>query len=180
MMQVLRKKRWSPYAVGAGIGVLSWITFGVMNEALGTSTTFVRVVGIVESWIAPGHVESNPYLAKYIVENPPVEWQMLLVIGLFIGAFVSAKLSGDYRVEHVPEVWAARFGSGRWTRYLGAFAGGILILFGARMAGGCTSGHGISGGLQLSVSSWLFFASFFASGIGTAFALFGKEGRTHV
>jgi len=165
---------------GAGIGVLSWITFGVMNEALGVSTTFVRLVGIVESWISPGHVESNPYLAKYIVENPPVDWQMLLVIGLFIGALVSAKLSGDCRVERVPEVWAARFGAGRWTRYLGAFIGGILILFGARMAGGCTSGHGISGGLQLSVSSWLFFFSFFSAGIVTAFILFGKEGRNYV
>jgi uncharacterized membrane protein YedE/YeeE len=180
MLAVFRKKRWSPYVAGAGIGVLSWVTFGLMNEALGTSTTFVRVVGIIESWIAPGHVASNPYLAKYIVENPPVEWQMLLVIGLFIGAFVSAKLSGDSRVEHVPEVWASRFGRGRWTRYTGAFLGGVLVLFGARMAGGCTSGHGISGGLQLSVSSWLFFGSFFVAGIGTAFVLFGKEGRNHV
>lgn len=180
MVAVFRKKRWSPYAAGAGIGVLSWITFGLMNEALGVSTTFVRVVGIVESWVAPGHVESNPYLAKYIVQNPPVGWQMLLVIGLFIGALVSAKLSGDSRPERVPEVWAARFGARPWARYLGAFLGGIFILFGARMAGGCTSGHAISGGLQLSVSSWLFFASFFAAGIGTAFVLFGKEGRDHV
>ena len=54
------------------------------------------------------------------------------------------------------------------------------MLFGARMAGGCTSGHGISGGLQLAVSSWAFFIAMFASGLVTAFVLFGKEGRNHV
>ncbi|HAI10768.1 MAG TPA: hypothetical protein DCM28_03630, partial [Phycisphaerales bacterium] len=49
-----------------------------------------------------------------------------------------------------------------------------------RMAGGCTSGHGISGGLQLAVSSWAFFFAMFGSGVVTAFALFGLKGRSHV
>jgi len=179
-MEVLRTERWSPYAAGAGIGILSWMAFGLMNEALGVSTTFVRVVGIVEAWIVPGHVDSNPYLAKYVVDSPPVNWQMLLVIGIFFGALISSKLAGSNRGEHVPELWASRFGGERWKRYLGAFVGGFLLLFGARMAGGCTSGHGISGGLQLAVSGWLLFASFFVAGIVAAFALFGKGGRDHV
>lgn len=65
-------------------------------------------------------------------------------------------------------------------RYAAAFFGGVILIYGARMAGGCTSGHGISGGLQLAVSSWIFFIAMFASGVVTAFALFGKEGRKHV
>jgi uncharacterized membrane protein YedE/YeeE len=48
-------------------------------------------------------------------------------------------------------------------------------MFGARLAGGCTSGHGISGSLQLALSGWVFFASVFVSGILTALLLFGKE-----
>jgi hypothetical protein len=48
-------------------------------------------------------------------------------------------------------------------------------MFGARLAGGCTSGHGISGSLQLALSGWVFFASVFVSGILTALMLFGKE-----
>ncbi len=67
------RERWSPYVAGAGIGVLSWITFGLMNQALGVSTTFVRVIGLLESTIVPDHVEGNDYLANYIVENPAIE-----------------------------------------------------------------------------------------------------------
>jgi uncharacterized membrane protein YedE/YeeE len=52
-----------------------------------------------------------------------------------------------------------------------SFLGGVLLLYGARMAGGCTSGHGISGGLQLAVSSYLFMAAMFAAGIATAIPL---------
>ncbi len=104
----------------------------------------------------------------------------MLVLGLLIGAWISAWLAGSYRVEHVPELWQSRFGSSKTLRYAGAFVGGVLVLFGARLAGGCTSGHGLSGGMQLAVSSWLFFAAFFASGIATAFTLFGTEGRDNV
>lgn len=48
------------------------------------------------------------------------------------------------------------------------------------MAQGCTSGHGISGALQLALSSWIFAALIFAGGAATAFLLYGKEGRSHV
>ena len=179
-MNVLTMKRWSPYVVGAGIGILSWITFGLMGKALGTSTTLVRWAGLLEAVFAKEHVTSNAYYAKYLVDKPAVDWQMMLVIGLAVGAAVSALLSRSYQPEHVPALWKWRFGESRTVRYLGAFFGGFLVLFGARLAGGCTSGHGISGGLQLSVGSWIFFASFFAAGLVTAFVLFGKEGRRHV
>ena len=179
-MNVFRKARWSPYVVGAGIGVLSWVTFAWMGKALGTSTTMVRLVGLAESVFVPDHVAKNPYFAKYIVDKPAIDWQMMLVLGLLFGAFLSAFLGKSWKVEKVPELWQWRFGSNRAIRYGAAFVGGFLALFGARMAGGCTSGHGISGGLQLSVGSWLFFAAFFVTGIVTALVLFGKEGRNHV
>jgi uncharacterized membrane protein YedE/YeeE len=115
-----------------------------------------------------------------VVAAPAIDWQMMLVIGLFLGALVSNLLSKSKHVERVPELWAWRFGPVASFRYLGAFVGGVLVLFGARLAGGCTSGHGISGGLQFAISSWIFFASFFLAGIATAFALFGTEGRRHV
>jgi uncharacterized membrane protein YedE/YeeE len=58
-----------------------------------------------------------------------------------------------------------------------AFIGGVVIIFGARLADGCTSGHGISGVLQLAVSSWTFFIVMFASGIVTAFILFRRNSK---
>ena len=77
----------------------------------------------------------------------------------------------------MPEVWRERFGGSVAGRMAVAFVGGAVAMYGARMAGGCTSGHGISGGLQLAVSSWTFVAVMFATGIATAAVLFrGSRG----
>jgi hypothetical protein len=180
MMKVLRMPRWSPYLVGAAIGVLSWITFAVMGKALGASTTMVRAVGVVEGVISESHVRENPYLAKYLVGKSAFEWQAALVIMLAVGAFLAAKLAGEKRRAAVPALWAERFGSSRAKRYLGAFLGGALLLFGARLAGGCTSGHAISGGLQLALSSWTFLIFMFGAGIVAASAIYGKGKQSHV
>lgn len=184
MKSLLEQPRWSPYVVGAGIGILSWITFALMGKALGTSTTMVHVAGSLERTIAPEHVDKTDYFVKYIgtttAPKPVVEWQFALVVMLFVGAFLAARLSNSRFKEIVPPLWAWRFGGSAGLRYLAAFLGGAILLFGARMAGGCTSGHGISGGLQLAISSWVFIAAMFVAGIATAFLLYGREGRNHV
>jgi uncharacterized membrane protein YedE/YeeE len=96
----------------------------------------------------------------------------MLVLGVFIGAFLSAKLSGQFQGDWVPTKWAATFGNTPLTRWIVALIGGIVMGIGARWAGGCTSGHGISGTLQLAVSSWLAVICFFISGIATAMLIF--------
>jgi uncharacterized membrane protein YedE/YeeE len=177
---IFKSDSWSPYAVGVGIGLLSIATFLFMDKALGVSTTSVRAAGLIESAVAPEHVAGNEYYTKYFAKASPIEWQFALVAMLPIGAFLAARLSRSRRVEHIPAVWRARFGDSRALRYAGAFVGGAILVFGARLAGGCTSGHGISGGLQLAVSGWTFFAATFAAGIAAAFALYGQKGRSHV
>lgn len=179
MIDLLRRPRWSPYAVGAGIGVLSWITFLLMDKALGVSTTMVRWSGMLTGAVSESAVRENAYFAKYLVGKPAVEWQMALVVALFVGAMLAARLGGVRRAENVPRLWAERFGPSTAKRWAVAFVGGFVLLFGARLAGGCTSGHGISGGLQLALSSWTFFLTMFGAGIATAMALF-RGGRTHV
>ncbi|MCK4872136.1 MAG: YeeE/YedE family protein [Phycisphaerales bacterium] len=184
MKNPLMLTTWSPYVVGAGIGILSWVTFAWMGKALGTSTTMARTAGVLTGLVAPDHVYGNAYYQKYLgtAAEPKAwfEWQFALVIMMIIGALVAAKLARSTFVEHVPELWTWRFGPSKWKRYLVAFVGGIVLLFGARLAGGCTSGHGISGGMQLAVSSWVFFLAMFASGVVTAFLMFGAKGRSHV
>ena len=182
-MNLLRWARWNPYLVGIGIGVLSWIAFAGMHKALGVSTTPAKFAGMATGVAAPQHVEANSYYGKYFDSDAGkvmFDWQFFLVLSLPIGALVAAKLSREKFPETVPALWASRFGGSKAKRYAAAFVGGAVMLFGARMAGGCTSGHGISGGLQLAVSSWVFFIAMFASGLVTAFALFGKDGRQHV
>jgi hypothetical protein len=158
------------------LGILSWITFATMNSALGTSTTMVRAAGGAERLIAPEHVQSEPYFVKYLgtadEPKPVFEWQFALVIFLAVGAFIAARLSGRVNAEHVPDLWQQRFGPSRGLRYSAAVLGGMILIIGARMAGGCTSGHGLSGGMQLSTSGWLFLAAMFAGGAPTAALLY--------
>jgi uncharacterized membrane protein YedE/YeeE len=112
--------------------------------------------------------------------EPKVGWYLMLLLGVFLGAMLSSWLSDDRSNIAVPPLWRWRFGESRSKRFAAAFIGGAVMVLGARIAGGCTSGHGISGTLQLAVQSWLFIALAFAVAVGTAFLLFGKEGRNHV
>jgi uncharacterized membrane protein YedE/YeeE len=171
-MRYLRMKRWPPYAVGALIGILCWFAFLSVDRPIGVSTAIAKTSGMVASQFTPDHVARNAYFKKF---RPVVDWEWTLVVGLALGAFISSRLSGDKPVGPVDGLWVARFGNSRWKRYVAAFAGGAILMFGARLAGGCTSGHGISGSLQLALTGWVFFASVFASGIATAFLVFGKE-----
>jgi uncharacterized protein len=96
----------------------------------------------------------------------------MLVAGVVAGAFLAAWTGGEITGRWLPPMWVERFGDAIWLRLLVGFVGGGLMAFGARMAGGCTSGHGISGALQLSVGSWIALAAFFVAGVITAMILF--------
>ena len=172
-MSWLRMKKWSPYVVGALIGVLSWLAFLTVERPIGASTAIVRTMGMLENTAFAHHVAANPYFAKF---KPVVDWEWMLVVGLALGAWVSSRLSGDKPDKGVPGLWRKRFGVSRGKRGLVAVLGGAILMFGARLAGGCTSGHGISGSLQLALSGWVFFFSIFVSGLATAFLLYGREG----
>jgi uncharacterized membrane protein YedE/YeeE len=104
----------------------------------------------------------------------------MLVLGVFLGALLSSRLSGERADRAVPPLWKRRFGPSAGKRLAWAFAGGLVMMLGARLAGGCTSGHGISGNLQLAVSSLVFTATFFAVGVVTARLLYGSEDPGHV
>lgn len=181
-MNPLRKKSWSPYVVGAAIGVLSWFAFASADRQIGITTAFEYTAALAEKAAAPQIAEQNTYYAERAKENKPpkIDWEWMLVVGVFIGAYLSSKLSDDRAAERVPPLWRWRFGDSAAIRYVGAFIGGFIMMFGARVAQGCTSGHGISGFLQLALSSWIFAPTLFAVAIVTAFILYGKEGRHHV
>jgi uncharacterized membrane protein YedE/YeeE len=175
IQNLLTQKHWSPYLVGTLLGMLSWLTFALSDKALGVSTTFVRATGGVLSFINPEIVQQNAYWAKYLADKPVFEWQFALVIAVAVGAFIAARLSGGLKGAVVPEIWRKAFGTSLKKRASVAFLGGVLLLFGARLAGGCTSGHGLSGGLQLALSGYVFIASAFAAGIPVAMILYKKQ-----
>ncbi len=161
---------WSPYLVGALIGVLSMLTFYFSNKPLGASTAYARLAGMIGLAISPAHTRS----LKYFKKNPPkVGWELMLVLAVVAGSFLAAWSGGELTGRFLPEMWQQRFGSESYLlRTVAAFAGGILMAFGARMAGGCTSGHGISGTLQLAIGSWVSAICFFVGGILAAMLLY--------
>jgi hypothetical protein len=168
---------WSPYLAGALVGLLAigsalatahWL--GKANY-LGASTTFVRAAGLLERTVAPDHVADSEYFTK---EKVAVDWQFMFVLGIFFGALAASKLDGSFKLESVPPTWEQRFGPSVGKRALGAVAGGIVAMVGARMADGCPSGHGLSGMMQLSVSGFVALVMFFVTAILIANIVYRK------
>ncbi|WP_457939322.1 YeeE/YedE thiosulfate transporter family protein [Mesorhizobium sp. 10J20-29] len=160
---------WSPYLVGAGIGILSWMTFYVSDKPIGASSFYATVAGFIGKAVAKKRTER----LEYFKSNPPtINWEFAFVLAAVVGAAVAATTGGTLANEWVPAMWAARFGDDLLLRAAFAFGGGVLMAFGARMAGGCTSGHGISGTLQLNVASWVAVICFFIGGAAVANLMF--------
>ena len=172
-----RRIDWTPYLSGAGIGVLSWVAFGVARDPLGVTTAYSRFASLfVLPFLGQAGVAHNSYWKPMPFR---LDYSVIFLVGLMLGSFVSALLSGGLRIEWMHNNWRERFGGSVAKRLLVAFLGGAIIMYGARMAGGCTSGHAISGGLQLALSSWIFLLVMFATGIVFSALLFRsrKGGR---
>lgn len=169
----LKRTAWNPYLVGVGIGVLSWLAFLLVNKPIGMSTEVSKFSGWVAAIFAGSDaVAENAYWAD---TTPAFGYSTIFLLFTGVGAFISGKLGNDLKLEKVPAVWEEYQGPSVAKRMIAAFAGGAILLYGARMAGGCTSGHGISGTLQLALSSWIFFPVMFVGGILTALVLFRKK-----
>lgn len=168
-------RSWRPYVAGALVGVLAILSVAVSTQTLsspkylGASTTFVRSAGMIEQSVAPDHVAGNGYYQRKKVR---VDWQFMVLVGILIGAFAASRIDGSFRGESSPPMWRDRFGPGVATRAIGAFLGGIVAMFGARLAGGCPSGHGLSGLMQMSVSGFVAMAGFFGAGVLVAHLLY--------
>jgi len=170
--------RWNPYLVGTLIGVLSIITFSLADKPIGMSTAIAQAAGACALPMAGAEaVAANTYWAKKAV--PKWDYGTLFLLGSFLGALGSSLSSRSFKFATVPTLWRQRFGPSVPKRLAASFVGGAIIIYGARLADGCTSGHGISGSLQLAVSSWTFFIVLFLSGIATAFCLFGRSSSSN-
>ena len=150
---------WAALGIVFGfVGTASILLFG----PIGVSGTYSRAIGEVARAVDPAWAAAHPYLARMGTLMRP---ETFLVIGLLIGGFLGRRRDD----APAPKVEAPHAGSTtNARRYAEAFLAGFLILFGARLAGGCTSGLIISGMTQLSMAGFVFAAGVFATGIGTA------------
>lgn len=155
---------------GILLGLLN--TFAVATYAsLGASRNYVVVDSLLLKAFGSDLYATNSYLSQYTVQ---ADWLLMVGLGMVIGGFTAAALRGGFNTRAVPRLWKSRFGDSKPKRFAAAFAGGFLILFGARIAGGCTSGLVLSGTAMLAAAGFVFSIAILASGILTAKLLYRR------
>lgn len=155
-----KKGFWSPYVAGIGLGFTLLAAFYVMGKGLGASSAFSIASAVVTQKVSPEYAGGLKYFSRYLGEGSPLkDWIVFEIIGLFIGAATGALLSRSFRLKFDKPSHAT--GS---ARFFTALTGGALLGFAARLARGCTSGVGLTGGAQLAIAGWVFVISMFATG----------------
>ncbi len=148
-----------PYLAGAILGVVLFMAFLLTGNGLGSSGATSRIDAALVDLVAPAHVDQTPYLLKMAGgdKNPLDDWIVPVFFGALLGGFVSGVWNGRFKLvtNKGPRI------SNR-TRWIMAFLGGMIFLYGARMARGCTSGQALSGGATLAAGSWVIMLAIFA------------------
>ncbi|MDF1803926.1 YeeE/YedE thiosulfate transporter family protein [Thalassovita sp.] len=161
----------------------------LLVKPIGVSTQFVILDAIIGDAVSAdlitqtdeGYTSTNAYLAKSngkYAKNAanPLNYSFVFVLAMMVGAFGSTMLKGGLGKQErtMPAIWRANFGDGVAKRYAVAFLGGFIVLYGARLAGGCTSGHMMSGMMQTALSGYIFAAGAFAAAIPVALMMYKK------
>ena len=159
---------WPPLTAGIALGVVLLATFLLTGNGLGASGFFARLTAWFGAEIARPATEANSYLGPFLKggANPLANWITWEVVGVAIGGLLAALSSGRFRLK-----FDGPSKLGTTSRIALALGGGLLTGFGARLARGCTSGIGLSGGATLAVAAFLFLIAFFVVGIAISFVM---------
>ena len=181
----MKEKKW---LAGALILGFSFFIAVFLVKPIGVSTQFSVASGIIHSAIdkdvifedssrESGYGSTNAYydksegkLAKAI--KNPINYDFIFVLAIPLGGYLGYMLlknkKKDNEIELEVEKCTINENKGFIKTYAPSFIGGFILLYGARMADGCTSGHMMSGMMQGSISGYVFAAAVFATAIPTA------------
>jgi len=164
------RRPWSPYTAGVGLGLVVTVSMALFGHRLSGAGAYQHLSGFVGRPMAP-----DSMYWRHVVPTG-VTWDVLVLIGSLVGAFIAAKVGGQFAIRTMPDrQWADAFGSSVARRWLLAFAGSLLTEIGGGIAGGCTASLAVSGGAVLAPAAFLFVAGMFASGVPTAFLIYRKD-----
>ncbi len=151
---------------GVLLAILNVFVFAkfLSNRPIGASTSYPYVADILAG------ATKNHYFEKIQI---PGHWEMIFLVGAFFAGLIISLIKKDFKITLIHSEWKKYKGVSNLKRIIWSFVGGFIIIFGARMAGGCTSGHILSGGMQMAVSS-LVFAVFVFAGLIVTGKLFYK------
>lgn len=152
---------------GIALAILNPIIFltTTTNRPIGASTAFPYIADMSAG------LTQNSYFIK--IEGAGY-WEVVFLVGAFFAGFIISMIKKDFKVKLIHSNWEKFKGDSSSKRIIWSFIGGFILIFGARMAGGCTSGHILSGGMQIAVSS-LMFAVFTFIGLLITGKLFYKK-----
>ena len=146
------KRRLSWWGGGLLMALLLLFTFSTLgaNRPIGASTYVPYYAGILFGM--------DPHKYSYLQEiEKPGAWEGIMLLGALVGGFItSVFITKSFRFSVIPTAWKEYKNGSVVSRLLWSFFGGFLLIVGARLAGGCTSGHFLSGMSQTAFSSMIF------------------------
>ena len=161
-LNFFKKRYWSPYYSGVLIGLLQIPIFLLLHASIGSSHSFH---GIACSILALFDSTNSSCIVNQCFPLMKNWWQLAFVVGILIGAYISSALSHSRKQSFSPMWTKAANITSFFKRVVMAFCGGFIMLLGARIADGCTSGNGLSGIVLLSIGSMIVIAAMFIGGI---------------
>ncbi len=174
LVQGVRKELWSPYVAGILLGVVGVLAVWLSDSLLGASGAFENLAGLIGKALAPQVF--NVMYFNFIMPAG-ITWGVVLLVGIILGGGLGALSSRTWKLRWNTDdaQWKSIFGSQLWKRWLLVFLGAIVLEYGAGIAGGCTSGLAISGGMLLAPAAFLFMAGMFMSGILTSILVYRRR-----
>lgn len=161
---ILSPQPMNPYLAGFFLGLTLLASYLILGVGLGASGAFARLAAYAEHSLLPARVEASAYFGQWF-PGPLAYYLVFMAIGVFAGGFFSAASGRRVRVMVERGPTASRI-----RRLFLALTGGVLAGFASRLAMGCTSGQGLSGGALLLTGSFIFMGCLFATGYLTAWA----------
>ena len=156
-----------PILAGVALGVLLFLTFLLVGRGLGASGAFASASAAAAHAVAPASTATHPYLSDYVPSGPAGllgDWTVVELLAVAAGAWASARLA-----RRAPVPLTSIAGESPRSRLVLALVGGSLMGAGARLAHGCTSGLGLTGGALLATGAWLFIPVAFGSAFLVAY-----------
>ncbi len=177
LLNYIRKETWSPYVAGILLGLVGILAVWASDSLLGASGAFENIAGMIGKAVAPAVFDTMYF---NFIMPPGITYGVILLVGMFFGGMIGAATSGTLKwgkkdAANSDAQWKRIFGTQVWKRWVLVFFGAIVLEYAAGIAGGCTSGLAISGGMLLAPAAFLFIMGMFASGILTALVIYRKN-----
>ena len=152
-----------PYLAGVSLGLVLLAAFVIAGRGLGASGAFATAASSMTAAVDPEGAAANRFFSRYLTSNLFTDWLLIELIGVCIGAAVSAWVAGRMRLTVDRGTGVSSLG-----RLGFSAAGGLFMGIGAVLARGCTSGQALTGGAMLAVGAWLFIPAAFAAAYAVA------------